>query len=237
MREGLLLRAAMPLQDLEDRRLQVVVDHGRRHAAPELEGVPLPQEEAVLPLGRETLDEDRPGVAQAPREVRHLGAHPVEDDHGVAEIELPALARREGQRDEGLRGRPTALAHELANRRLGHRDALAPQLDPHPVRRPALLGCPALQPGILLQPAFYIWEHLLAHRGVPGLAPGVAPLAGFRRLAQQRRHRVARDPEMLRRRALRAALDEHPVPNLIAQGHAVHLPGPLLLLRPIQRRV
>src|SRR4051812_43319440 len=34
---------------------------------------------------------------------------------------------------------------------------------------------------------------------------------------------------MLRRRALRAALDEHPVPNIIAQDHAVHLPGPASL--------
>lgn len=237
VRECGLLRASVPFQDLQHGWLEVVIDDGQGYPTPELEGVPLPQQEAVLPRGGEALDEDRTGIAQATGKVRHRRLCPIQDDDCLPEVELGAFSRRDRQRDEGFRHWLAALAHQLAHRRLGDADPVARQFDPHPVRRPALLGRPALEACVFLEPPFDSGEDLLTHRGDARLPPRVAPLPGLRWLAQQRRHRVPRDPKVLGGGALGAPLDQHPVPNIIAQSHAVHPSGSLLPLRAIHRRV
>lgn len=60
MAEGRLLKAAMASEYLGYRRFQVIVDRQPGHPTPELKGVPLAQQEGVLPLGREAFDKHCP---------------------------------------------------------------------------------------------------------------------------------------------------------------------------------
>jgi len=150
VRERRLRGARVPAQDLPHGGLEVIVDDGGRDPTPAREGVALPQEEGVLPLRRETFQEQRPRVAQPPRQERDLDARPIEHDDGVAEVELGPLAGREGQGHVGgLSPRAAELAHHQAHRRLADRDALTPEFHPHPVCRPALFRRPPLQPVVL----------------------------------------------------------------------------------------
>jgi len=125
--EPLVLAAVVAFQDLGDRGLEVVVDGAARHAAPQLEGMALPQEESLLPLGGEHLEEHRPREAQPPDQEGH-GAHLASDlDGSLPEVELRPLSRSELQGHIGwssLLLRPLALAtHQLAHGRLARRDA------------------------------------------------------------------------------------------------------------------
>src|SRR5258705_13957488 len=117
----------------------------------------LSQEEGLLPLGGERLQEHCPREAETSHQERH-GAHlPPHLDGGLPEVELRPLSWPELQRHIG---RASLLlcslafpAHQLAYGRLARRDAQAAQLEPHALGRPLLLGLPALQPLVLLEPA------------------------------------------------------------------------------------
>jgi len=100
-----VLAAVVPLQDLGDRGLEVVVDGAARRPTPELEGMALPQEEGLLALGGEDLQEHRPREAQASGQERHGAQLPLHLDGGLPEVELGALARSERQRHKGRSSR------------------------------------------------------------------------------------------------------------------------------------
>ena len=101
-----MLAAVVPLQDLSDRGLEIVVDGAARHAVPEREGLALSQEEGLLPLGGEHLQKHRPREAQPPDQERH-GAQLASDlDGGLPEVELRPLP---GSERQGHVGRSSLL--------------------------------------------------------------------------------------------------------------------------------
>ena len=90
--------------DPGDGDLGVVVADPPGHAAEEGEGPDVALEERLGALAGEGADEDRVGVRQGHDEQGDGGGLAVEDDLGLAEVDL-GLAGRVGQRDEDL-GRP-----------------------------------------------------------------------------------------------------------------------------------
>ncbi len=221
-----MLAAAVSFQDLGDRGLEIVVDGAAWHAAPELEGMALPQEEGVLPLGGEHLEEHRSREAQPPNQKRH-GAHLAPHlDRRFSKVELRPLPGPELQGHIGwssLLLRPLPLtAHQLAHGRLARGDAHAPQLEPHPLGGPLLLGLPALQPLVLLEPTANGGQGRRAHRCVGSLLPLVAPLGALSGLGEELGHSVARHVELARRLALGMAFDQHKYPNCISSCHGIH---------------
>ena len=192
--EGVLLFALVPsaTEDARDRRRQIVVDPCARQAAPELEGVALAQEEGVLAFGREDCDEPRPRVAQPSGQEGLADLLPGPLDDGMAEVELGALTGRKRQghiaRHALLLAGMADLAHQPAHRRLGDLDPHLAELHPHPPRRPALLGCDALQSRILRQPPLNVGQRGRAFGRWAGLLPLIPALASVCRLRQQARH-------------------------------------------------
>jgi len=55
---------------LQDRWLEIVIDGHAGHASPKLEGMTLPQQEGVLPLGGKALHKHGSTKAQAARKAR-----------------------------------------------------------------------------------------------------------------------------------------------------------------------
>jgi hypothetical protein len=195
----------------------------------------LSQEESLLPLGGEHLQKHRPREAQPPDEEGH-GAHlPPHLDGGLPEVELSAFP---GSELEGHKGwsslllRPLALAaHQPAYGRLAHRDAQAPQLEPHALGGPLLLGLPALQPLVLVEPTANVGLGRRAHRRAGSLIPPVAPLSTCSGLGEELGYGVARHVELARGLALGMALDQHKDPNCISSCHGIHTCLPSARLR------
>jgi hypothetical protein len=100
----------------------------------------------------------------------------------VAKVHLAALGRREGERDKGVGEAAIRLSlcsqftDQLAHCRFRHRDLLLPQLDPHPVRRPLLLGRPPLQLHVLLKPGVEVRHHHIPYWRRVGPRASVAAL-------------------------------------------------------------
>src|SRR5258706_890542 len=162
----------------------------------------LSQEEGLLPLGGERLQEHCPREAETSHQERH-GAHlPPHLDGGLPEVELRPLSWPELQRHIG---RASLLlcslafpAHQLAYGRRARRDAQAAQLEPHALGRPLLLGLPALQPLVLLEPTANVGQGRRPHWRAGSLIPPVTPLSTCSGLGHELGYGVARHVELAR---------------------------------------
>ena len=140
--EGGLLLPIVPLQDAQNRRLQVVVGDAAGHRAEEMEGLDVALEEGLLLLERERHDEAGMRVIQAHDEQLHDPPLAAQLDHRGAPIYLGVLARveLEGQVDFLDQALPPLLGDVTADRDLA---ALIPRLAQRLVdlaRRVALLA-------------------------------------------------------------------------------------------------
>jgi hypothetical protein len=59
VQKHVMFSAAMSLQHLEDRRLEIIIDRHAWHSSPERKGMVLTEQEGFLPLGGEAFDKHR----------------------------------------------------------------------------------------------------------------------------------------------------------------------------------
>ena len=91
---------------------RIEADHLARAGALEKRERPLVSvEHHLLRLARIGAHEHHPAVAEADVRDLHRRRHAVQHDDLVAPVELVGLARREGQRDEGVSAAAEPLAH------------------------------------------------------------------------------------------------------------------------------
>lgn len=142
--EAVGLDAPAALEDLLDRRSEVVVAHQRRDAAEELERLGVAFEERLLGLVEERGRERRARVTQAQMEEMNLRAPPAEQHPRLAPVDLALDPRRVQLRHERLADlaeRYATLAHVAADLPLGDlRAVLGDQALPDAPRRVALLA-------------------------------------------------------------------------------------------------
>src|SRR5215472_9714095 len=144
MEKQLMLSSAMPLQHLQDRRLEIVIDGHAGHASPKLESMTLPQQEGVLPLGGEALHIHSSTKAEAASQEGNLQQLVFDCDHRLAKVKLCPLAWSKVERDECRFRGLSLLLHIHTYRRFPNRDPQLTQFHPHPMSRPALFGSPTL---------------------------------------------------------------------------------------------
>src|SRR5512135_1557631 len=192
----------------------VVVADATRDAAEEGEGADVALEECLGALAGEGADEDRVGVRQGQDEDGHLGRPAVEDDLGLAEVDL-GLAGRVGQRDEDLGVTASPGPHGVLDDRQA---AFVAVLVAEPLED-ALGGVPLLPGGLAV-----ILEDLMEDRqqGVElgpraGRGPAIARRLG---MAEDLGERVPVDVVLTASRSLAQAVDEDATADL---GPVLHV--------------
>jgi hypothetical protein len=143
--EPIALDAPASLEDLLDRRGQVVEADLGEHAAEPLKRLHVQLQERLLGLDQRRLAERRPRERRAHHEQMHRRRDARELNHGLAPIDLRLHARGMDLRHEHIADRPTqlplALTHVLPHGHLGDIGAmLVDQPPPDPLRRVALLA-------------------------------------------------------------------------------------------------
>ena len=139
------LHAPPSLEDLLDRRAQVVEADLLEDAAEPLERLDVELQERLLGLDQRRLAERRARERRAHQEQMHPRRDASQLDLRLAPVDLRQHAGRVDLRDEHLADRPThralSRAHVVADRRLGNLGAvLVDQPPPDPLRRVALLA-------------------------------------------------------------------------------------------------
>ena len=142
--EAIGLHAPAALEDLLDRRPQIVVAHQRRNAAEEVKRLGVPFEERLLRLVEERSGKRRARVTEAQMKEMNLRAPAAQQHPCLAPVDLALHPRRVQLRHERLTDLPerhTALAHVAADLALRDlRAMLSDQALPHPPRRVTLLA-------------------------------------------------------------------------------------------------
>ena len=200
--------------DLGDGDPGVVVADPPRDAAEEGEGPDVALEERLGALAREGADEDRVGVRQGHDEQGHRGGLAVEDDLGLAEVDL-GLAGGVGQRDEDLGGPEPPGGDGLLD---DGQAALVAVLVAEPLEDPAG-GVPLLPRGLLVGLEDLVDD---GQEGVE-LGPGAgrrAAVAGRLGMVEDLRERVPVDVELAAGGALAQAVDEDAAADL---GPVLHV--------------
>jgi len=135
--EPVRLHAAAALEDLLDRRGEVVEAGVGEHAAEPLKRLGVEFQERLLGFDQRRLAERRAGKRRAHHEQVHRHRHPRKLDLGLTPVDLGVGPGRVDLRDMHLADRPThrplACPHVIADRRLGDLGAVLvdePPMDP-----------------------------------------------------------------------------------------------------------
>jgi hypothetical protein len=217
--EPVRLDPPAPLEDLLDRRLEVVEADLREHAAEPLKRLDVQLKERLLGLDQRRLAERRPRERGAHHEQVHGRRDAREHDLGLAPVDLRLDPGRVDLRHEHLPDRPAqqalALTHVVPDRRLPDIGTmLVDEPLPDPLGGVALLArrLPiGLQPRVDQRPERAELGRRPAHRR--------SPQRRQRRL-QRRAHRAAMHPMALRQRPQRQPLPNAVTPDLFELLHS-----------------
>src|SRR5258708_5398303 len=99
VQKHVLFSAVMPFQDLQNGRLEIIVDDHARHSPPEFEGVMLTQQKGFLPLGGEAFHKHDSRKAEPSGQERDFDQLALDLDGRSAKVKLSSLPSPNARRD------------------------------------------------------------------------------------------------------------------------------------------
>src|SRR5260221_954503 len=222
VQKHVLFSAVMPFQDLQNGRLEIIVDDHPRDYPPAFEGVMLTQQKGFLPLGGEAFHKHGSRKADPSGQERDFDQLALELDGRFTKVKLCSLPRRKVERDVGRFRTLAQFLYEQTHSGFSNRNAKLAQLCPHAMSGPALFRCPTFQPLILLKPFLNVWQCSVAHRGLGLCLKRILTHTRRWSLLKQLSDGVAREPKVAGRSPPAPSLGQKPRAKFSSQGPRVN---------------